>query len=240
LLCEKLSNFLLSKALQIGKIINRTSLNENTDAEIFGFEGEFIVAPNENWLFNANLSYLDTELDETQTIDPRDPTQGRQDVSLFKDFVNASNCVVEHNGLGAVSDNAALVAAVQGAGAPYIPTGRDLGTFGGGAPNGLVIPATPGVSDSALTSCAAMAAIAPLFGYEYHEMARRPFAELRRFTRRERLRLALQRQHPRAKKAKPARDGGHDREHLPRNSIRVANLQRCPAGQKTHHHAEVS
>jgi len=155
------------KALQIGKIINRTSLNENTDAEIFGFEGEFIVAPNENWLFNANVSYLDTELDDTATIDPRDPTQGRQDVSLFKDVPNASNCVVAHGDLGPVSDNAELVAALAGAGAPYLPTGRDLGPYTGGLLEGLVIPATPGVVDSAVTSCAAMAAIAPLFGYEY-------------------------------------------------------------------------
>ncbi len=151
--------------LQIGKIINRTSLNENTDADIFGAELELLYAPNENWQFNAQVSYLDTELGDTETIDPRDPTQGRQDVTLLKDFVDASNCVVEHNGLGPLSDNAAFVAAVQGAGAPYLPTGRDLGGFGG-VP-GAVIPTTPNVSDSAFTACAAAAAIAPLFGYTY-------------------------------------------------------------------------
>ena len=151
--------------LQIGKIINRTSVNENTDADIFGAELELLYAPNENWQFNAAVSYLDTELGETETIDPRDPTQGRQDVTLLKDFVDASNCVVEHNGQGPLSDNAAFVATVQGAGAPYLPTGRDLGAFGG--PAGQVIPTTPGVSDSAFTACAAAAAIAPLFGYNY-------------------------------------------------------------------------
>ena len=151
--------------LQIGKIVNRTSLNENTDADVFGFESEFILAPTENWLFNAQVSYLNTELDSTETLDPRDPTQGRQDVTLFKDFVDGSNCVLEHNGLGPVSDNAAFVATVQGAGAPYFPTGRDLGGFGG--PPGAVIPATPGTSDSAVTACGAIAAIGPLFGYGY-------------------------------------------------------------------------
>lgn len=151
--------------LQIGKIINRTSLNENTDADVFGAELELLYAPNENWQFNAQISYLDTELGDTETIDPRDPTQGRQDVTLLKDFVDASNCVVEHNGQVPLSDNAAFVAAVQGVDAPYLPTGRDLGAFGG-VP-GTVIPTTPNVTDSAFTVCAAAAAIAPLFGYNY-------------------------------------------------------------------------
>lgn len=73
-------------ALQIGKIVNRTSVNENTDADIFAAELELLYAPNENWQFNAAFSYLDTELGETATVDPRDPTQGRQDVTLLKDF----------------------------------------------------------------------------------------------------------------------------------------------------------
>ncbi|MEQ8486106.1 MAG: TonB-dependent receptor [Pseudomonadales bacterium] len=152
------------KGLQIGKIINRTSVNENTDAEILGAELELLVQPTENWQFNAALAVLDTELGSTETIDPRDPTQGRQDVTLIKDFVDASNCVVAHNGLGALSDNAAFVSTVNGVGAPYIPTGRDLSGFG--FPGGQ-IPATPGVSDSAFSSCEAMAGLAPLFGYEY-------------------------------------------------------------------------
>ncbi|MBX3706227.1 MAG: TonB-dependent receptor [Pseudomonadales bacterium] len=145
--------------LQIGKIINRTSVNENTDADIYGAELEVLVAPTDGWLLNGSLSYLKTKLGETETVDPRDPTQGRQDVTLIKDFVDASNCVVVHNGQGALSDNAAFVGTVTGAGAPYLPTGRDLG--------GVTIPATPGVSDSAFSSCAAMQAIAPLFGYTY-------------------------------------------------------------------------
>lgn len=144
--------------LQIGKIINRTSVNENTDADILGAELEVLLAPNENWQFNAQVSYLSTELGDTETIDPRDPTQGRQDVTLIKDFVDASNCVVAHNGQVPFSQNAAAVATIQGAGAPYLATG---------AAGGLGLPATPGVSDSAFSACAAAAAIAPLFGYEY-------------------------------------------------------------------------
>ena len=143
---------------QIGKIVNRTSLNENSDADIQGFEAEFLWAPSANWRFNASLSYLDTEIADTETVDPRDPTQGRQDVTLYKDFVTAANCVLEHNGLPAPGANPAFVGTVQGAGAPYLQTGPA---------GGLGIAATPGVVDSAFSSCAAIAAVGPLFGYGY-------------------------------------------------------------------------
>ena len=81
--------------LQVSKIINRTSFNENTDAEIFGVEAELVWAPNENWLFNSNIAYLDTEVQDFQSIDTRDPTNGSDEVTLVKDLTNASNCVVE-------------------------------------------------------------------------------------------------------------------------------------------------
>lgn len=147
--------------LQIGKIINRTSVNENTDADIFGAEAEFLWVPTENWRLNAAVSYLDTELGNTETIDPRDPTQGRQDVSLYKDFTNGSNCVLEHNGQPIPSTNAAFLTALANNlpnPVPYIATGP-AGVLG--------IPATPGVVDSAFTVCAAMQGFAPFFGYTY-------------------------------------------------------------------------
>ena len=61
--------------LQVSKIINQTSLNENTDAEIQGMEGELIWAPDEHWNVMLNLSWLDTELGELSTFDPADPNQ---------------------------------------------------------------------------------------------------------------------------------------------------------------------
>ncbi len=79
--------------LQVSKIVNRTSFNENTDAEIFGLEAEFVWAPTDQWMFNANLAYLDTEITDLQSIDPRDPSDGRDDVTIIKDLTNAANCV---------------------------------------------------------------------------------------------------------------------------------------------------
>jgi hypothetical protein len=78
---------------------------------------------------------------------------------LYKDFLSAANCVVEWNGNGPASANEGFVEAVQNS-APYIPTGVDLG-------EGLVIPSTPGVQDSAVSACTAIAANAADFGYGY-------------------------------------------------------------------------
>ena len=89
------------KGLQVSKIINRTSFNENTDAEIYGLESELVFAPTEQLRFNANVSYLHTEIKGFSSVDTRDPTDGRSDVTLIKDNLNASNCVVNHNGAGA-------------------------------------------------------------------------------------------------------------------------------------------
>ena len=149
--------------LQIGKIVNRTSLNENTDAEIFGFEGEFVFAPTDNWLLNASIATLDTELGDTQTVDPRDPSQGRDDVTVIKDIETASNCAVAFGSNAPVSGNPGLVGAVTGVGAPYLPTGVDLG-------GGAALAPLPGVTDSAVSSCAALGAVlesGAFPGYEY-------------------------------------------------------------------------
>jgi outer membrane receptor protein involved in Fe transport len=108
------------------------------------------------------VSWLDTELDDTETIDPRDPAQGRQDVSVYKDFVNASNCVLEHNGQVAPSDNPAFRGTLQALSVPYFATGEDTGL-------GAIIPETPGVTDSAFTVCEAMAGLGPAFGYTYQD-----------------------------------------------------------------------
>jgi outer membrane receptor protein involved in Fe transport len=79
--------------LQVSKIVNRTSFNENTDAEIYGLEVELMWAPVDQWLLNANIAYLKTEIQDFQSIDPRDPSGGRPDVTVIKDLTNASNCV---------------------------------------------------------------------------------------------------------------------------------------------------
>ena len=84
--------------LQVSKIQNRTSFNENIDAKIWGVENEVFWAPDQHWLFNVNASYLNSSIGDSFSVDPRDPTNGSTDVTLIKDLGNASNCVINHNG----------------------------------------------------------------------------------------------------------------------------------------------
>jgi len=92
--------------LQVSKIINRTSFNENTDAEIYGAEAEFVWAPTNALTLNANFSYLHTEVSGFDSIDAREPSGGLdpyynpgKDIPLedqktvIKSLGNASSCV---------------------------------------------------------------------------------------------------------------------------------------------------
>ena len=78
---------------QVSKIQNRTSINENIDAKIQGFEVESILEPVRNLRFNVNLGYLDTEITEGQSIDTFDRTQGDPLLVVMKTN-EAANCVV--------------------------------------------------------------------------------------------------------------------------------------------------
>ncbi|MDX1734465.1 MAG: TonB-dependent receptor, partial [Halioglobus sp.] len=60
------------EGLQVSKIENQTSINENFDAIIQGFEGEFVWAPDDSWRFSANLAWLDSEMDGGESVDPAD------------------------------------------------------------------------------------------------------------------------------------------------------------------------
>ncbi len=123
---------------QVSRIANRTAINENVDASIWGLEAEFVAAPTSNLLFNMAVSYLNTSIGDFSTIDQRDPSGGRFDVTLLKDLQTAGNCVIEHNGL---PDPVTLgvVPQIQQAGIPYIE--RD----------------TPGIGNSAFSSCDGLA-----------------------------------------------------------------------------------
>ena len=56
------------KDLQLSRILNRTSFNDNTDAEIYGLELEAIISPDPAWLFNINASLLETRIGDFQLV----------------------------------------------------------------------------------------------------------------------------------------------------------------------------
>ena len=111
---------------QVSQIVNRTSLNENIDAEVLGLEFESIWSPVENLVFNANIGLLDTEITGGESIDVIDRTQGADNQIVIK-AADASNCVVPEDAYGN------LVAIIQGLpGAPVIDgvTGNPLAVLG--------------------------------------------------------------------------------------------------------------
>jgi outer membrane receptor protein involved in Fe transport len=85
-------------ALQLSRIVARTSVNDNVNATVYGLEGEFIIQPTPQLAINLNASYLKTEVSEDKFLsNPRDPSGGRSDAVIVKDISNGSNCAVVPN-----------------------------------------------------------------------------------------------------------------------------------------------
>jgi iron complex outermembrane receptor protein len=83
------------KDLQLSKIVARTAVNENIDADIYGAEVEAVIRPDPDWMINMGFSYLHTKVAaDTFNSDPRDFGGGRADAVIIKDITNASNCAV--------------------------------------------------------------------------------------------------------------------------------------------------
>ncbi len=123
------------KNLQLSRIVARTSVNDNVNADIYGVEAEAIMSPIPAFVVNMNASYLHSKVSSDKfLVNPRDVSGGRADAVIIKDITNASNCVVVPN----VAGNAALangyVTAVNRAvglrGPTAIPTVAATGAFG--------------------------------------------------------------------------------------------------------------
>jgi len=83
------------KQLQLSRIVARTSVNDNVDANIYGVEAEAVIAPIRAFVVNMNFSYLHSEVSTNKfLVNPRDPSGGRADAVIIKDITNGSNCAV--------------------------------------------------------------------------------------------------------------------------------------------------
>ena len=110
------------KGYQISKIVNRTSVNENVDAKVYGFEIESIWSPVRNLKLNANIGYLHTKIgDGVSSIDTMNRTQSNPAYTVVKVGPNASsvgaNCVLTTAGV------ATIIGAGAGATLPFACTG---------------------------------------------------------------------------------------------------------------------
>lgn len=85
------------KGLQLSRIVARTAVNDNIDADIYGLELEGIIRPTRDLAINFGASYLHTRAGDTgdRLFDTRDPSDGRADVVIVKDLETAANCVVQ-------------------------------------------------------------------------------------------------------------------------------------------------
>jgi iron complex outermembrane receptor protein len=105
-------------ALQVSKIVARTSVNENVDANIYGLEGEFVFSPVNDLLIDANFAYLKTTIKDFSSIDPRDPSNGNPALTTLKNLSDGSNCVIPTAQMTA-AQQFGLVLPVQVVGGPF-------------------------------------------------------------------------------------------------------------------------
>ncbi len=110
------------QGLQLSRIVARTSVNDNVNADIYGVEAEAIISPIPAFVINANFSYLNTKVSADKfLVNPRDVSGGRSDAVIIKDITNGSNCVVTSNNGSAALVNA-YVGAINGAVGLMAPT----------------------------------------------------------------------------------------------------------------------
>src|SRR5690606_4974497 len=65
---------------QVSKIVDRTAVNENVDAKIWGLEVETVFRPSRDFRLVANLGYLDTKIGKgARSIDITNRTQGNDE-----------------------------------------------------------------------------------------------------------------------------------------------------------------
>jgi outer membrane receptor protein involved in Fe transport len=136
--------------LQISRIVQRTSVNDNISADIYGAEAEALIRPDRHLTINIGASYLHTKISEDSLFgDLRDPSGGRGDAVIIKDITNASNCAVAPTVPGSGANAAAYVGAINASVGLRAPTPFPSG--------GGIAPGTTG----AFSICSALAANAP-------------------------------------------------------------------------------
>ena len=102
------------QSLQLSRIVARTSVNDNVDANIYGLEVEAIITPTRELAVNLGFSYLHTEVSQDKFLsNPRDPGGGRADAVIIKDITNGSNCAVIPNVAGNAAATQGFVTAVN-------------------------------------------------------------------------------------------------------------------------------
>jgi outer membrane receptor protein involved in Fe transport len=85
--------------LQQSKIVNVTSLNQNSDAEITGLELDVLWALTPNLILSLSGGYLDTELKSFLTVDTANPNASSEAAIAASNGLAATEGVVSVNGV---------------------------------------------------------------------------------------------------------------------------------------------
>ncbi|THD36797.1 MAG: TonB-dependent receptor [Sphingomonas sp.] len=121
------------KQLQLSRIVARTAVNDNVDADVYGLEAEAIIKPSRQLMFNLNASYLHTKVTTDKFLaNTQDPSGGRADAVIIKDLQYGNNCAVISNAGIAAQSNGFVGAVNAGLGlrAPTaIPGTNTTGAF---------------------------------------------------------------------------------------------------------------
>ncbi|MDP3549507.1 MAG: TonB-dependent receptor [Novosphingobium sp.] len=150
------------KGLQLSRIVARTSVNDNVNANIWGLEAEAVMRPVRGMTVNVSASYLNSKVSQDKFLaNPRDFGAGRADAVIIKDITNAANCAVASTS-GSVAGVNAFVNTVNAqinAGAiPGVLAGAGLRpTTSFGANSGIA-------STGAYSICAALEGVAAATG----------------------------------------------------------------------------
>lgn len=81
---------------QISSIVNRTSVNQNVDAEVFGAEAEFYYQVTDNFRVDSTLGLLSSKLaDQAPLLDTYDQTGGDPNWLVVKDPATTQNCIAD-------------------------------------------------------------------------------------------------------------------------------------------------
>ena len=141
------------KALQLSRIVARSSINDNINANIWGVEAEAVVRPDPTVTINFGASYLHTSVTtETPFINQRDPSGGDPNTVIIKDIGAAFNCVVRANAGGAAAAEAFVTAVNQGINAS---AGLDA-TNGLRGPTAFAADSNTGARSGAFSLCSVL------------------------------------------------------------------------------------
>jgi outer membrane receptor protein involved in Fe transport len=135
------------KGYQVSQIIQRTSVNVNIDAKIWGAELEAVWEPVPGLRFNGQLGLLDTKLGDTDSLDLSNLTQGNPGFVTVKNGGTFSNCIAPTAQVAQLQAliNAGVLPAIAMTGVPgRTDLGICQGAFAPGQPLSALVAITPG------------------------------------------------------------------------------------------------